>query len=294
MARVAAHPVGLVLIAIASVQFGAALAKGVFEEASPWTLAFLRAAVASVVLLAIARPRLGGRTVRDWLLVVAYGLSLSGMNLAIYLSFARIPIGVAVTLEFIGPLALAVVGSRRLIDLLWVALAAGGVALLGAFGADLDPLGVAFALLAGALWACYIALAGPLGTRWAGVGGLAVGSTLGALALVGPVLAMGGVGLGSPHVLLVGAAVALLSSVVPYALELNARRTIRASTFSILMSLEPAAAAVFAWLVLGEVLGYTELTAMAAVVAASVGAVRTAGRRGHGTQAAGNAGAQGA
>lgn len=277
-----ANPVVLVLVAIASVQFGASLAKGLFGVASPVTLAFLRGAIASLLLLAIARPRLSGRSASDWLLVTAYGLSLSGMNAAIYLSFARIPIGVAVTLEFLGPLALAVLGSRRLVDLAWVALAALGVTLLGSVPAQLDLAGAALALLAGVLWACYIALAGPVGRRWQGIDGLTTGSLIGAAALAWPGIAASGGALGSPRVWLVATLVALLSSVVPYALELTARRSIKASTFSILMSLEPAAAALFAWLVLGEWLGWVEWAAMGAVIVASIGAVRSARRRSDG------------
>ena len=273
------NPVVLVLISIASVQLGAAFGKGLFDVAAPATIAFLRIALASVVLVAISRPRLTGRSARDWAIVVAYGLALSGMNISIYYSFERIPIGVAVTLEFIGPLLLAVWGSRRPIDLLWVVLAGVGVALLGASPGSLDLVGVVLALLAGALWAAYIVIAGPVGRRWEGISGLSVGSTIGALALAIPGLMLAGDALGHPRVWLVATAVALLSSVVPYALELHARRVIKAATFSILMSLEPAAAALFAWVVLGEWLGWVEWLAMAAVVVASVGAVRTARRR---------------
>ncbi|MBK7820292.1 MAG: EamA family transporter [Tessaracoccus sp.] len=273
------NPVVLVLISIASVQLGAAFGKGLFDVAAPATIAFLRIALASVVLVAISRPRLTGRSARDWAIVVAYGLALSGMNISIYYSFERIPIGVAVTLEFIGPLLLAVWGSRRPIDLLWVVLAGVGVALLGASPGSLDLVGVVLALLAGALWAAYIVIAGPVGRRWEGISGLSVGSTIGALALAIPGLMLAGDALGHPRVWLVATAVALLSSVVPYALELHARRVIKAATFSVLMSLEPAAAALFAWVVLGEWLGWVEWLAMAAVVVASVGAVRTARRR---------------
>ena len=277
MSRV--NPVVLVLVAIASVQLGASFGKGLFDVAAPATIAFLRIALAGVVLVAISRPRLTGRTARDWAVVVAYGLALAGMNVSIYYSFERIPIGVAVTLEFIGPLLLAVWGSRRPIDLLWVVLAGVGVALLGASPGSLDLVGVVLALLAGALWAAYIVIAGPVGRRWEGISGLSVGSTVGALALAIPGLLLAGDALGHPRVWLVATAVALLSSVVPYALELHARRVIKAATFSILMSLEPAAAALFAWVVLGEWLGWVEWLAMAAVVVASVGAVRTARRR---------------
>ena len=273
------NPVVLVLVAIASVQLGAAFAKGIFTSAHPATLAFLRVAIATAIILVIARPRFTGRTGRDWLLVSGYALCLAGMNLSIYLSFARIPIGVAVTLEFLGPLLVAVFGSRRLMDLLWVGLAAAGVVLLGAMPVGLDPWGVAFALVAAACWGGYIALAGPVARRWEGLSALSVASLIGFILLAIPGLLLAGDALLRPGIWTTMAAVALLSTVVPYALELHARRTIGAATFGILMSLEPAAAAIFAFLVLRERLGWVELLAMALVIAASIGAVRSVARR---------------
>ncbi|MBB1484631.1 EamA family transporter [Tessaracoccus sp. MC1865] len=270
------RPVVLVLIAIASVQFGAAIAKSIFDSAHPVTLAFLRALIGAVIFLAFSRPRVTGRSGGDWLVVVAYGLCLSGMNMLIYLSFQRIPIGLAVTLEFVGPLALAVLGSRRLLDILWVSLAATGVVLLGAGPTVVDPLGLVFALAAGALWAGYIALAGPVGRRWEGMSGLTVGSLIGAAALAVPGTLLADGAFGDLRVLGVMAAVALLSTVIPYAMELQARRSLKAASFSILMSLEPAAAALFAWMVLGEWLRWPEWVAMACVIVASIGAIRTA------------------
>lgn len=269
------NPVVLVLIAIASVQFGASLAKGIFDTASPITLAFLRVAIGTAIFIAISRPRLTGRTGRDWLTVAAYGICLTGMNATIYLSFARIPIGVAVTLEFLGPLALAVLGTRRLLDLAWVGLAGVGVVLLGALPTDIDPVGIVLALTAGALWAGYIALAGPVGRRWEGISGLTVGSAFGMVLLAWPAVVYSGDAFATPKIWATMAAVALLSTVVPYGLELQARRSIKASTFGILMSLEPAAAAIFAWALLGEWLGIAEWAAMACVIVASVGAIRT-------------------
>lgn len=270
------RPVIFVLIAIASVQLGASVAKSIFDLAHPITLAFLRALIAAAILLPLARPRLRGRGAMDWLVVVGYGLCLSGMNALIYLSIERIPIGLAVTLEFVGPLALAVMGSRRLRDVLWVSLAAVGVVLLGLGPTDIDVLGMVLALAAGALWASYIALAGPVGRRWEGLSGLAVGSFVGGAALLIPGLVLAEHSLADARVLGVMALVAVLSTVVPYAMELQARRTLKAATFSILMSVEPAVAAVFAWLVLGEWLRWPEWVAMACVVAASIGAVRSA------------------
>ncbi|MDT9591796.1 EamA family transporter [Nocardioides zeae] len=267
--------VGLVLVGIASVQLGAAFAKGLFDEVSPTTIVWLRLLTSTIVLLAWARPQLRGRTRDDWLTVLGFGLSLGTMNWAIYQSFALIPIGVAVTIEFVGPLTLALVGSRRLRDLLWVGLAAAGVVLLGAEPADLDPVGVAWALLAGAAWAAYILLSARTGARWPGLDGLAVASLVATLPLTPYVLLAHGGQVLDTRILLVGLAVGLLSSVIPYSCELTALRTLPPSVFGILMSLEPAAAALAALLVLGELLTALQVAALACVVAAVAGATAT-------------------
>ncbi len=268
-------PVWLVLIGILSVQLGAAIAKDLFDVVSPTGMVWLRLVTSALVLGLLARPALRGRTRDDWLVVIAFGVTLGVMNWAIYQSFARIPLGIAVTIEFVGPLTLAVIGSRRPRDLLWVGLAAVGVLLLGLQPADVNLPGVLFALLAGAAWAAYILLSARTGTRWPGLDGLAVASVV-ATVLLTP-LALGGTGAGllDPTVLALGAAVGLLSSVIPYSCELTALRTIRPATFSILMSLEPAAAALAAILVLGEFLSGLQWLAVACVVAASIGATRS-------------------
>ncbi|WP_395694413.1 EamA family transporter [Nocardioides sp.] len=272
-----ASPVWLVLVGILSVQLGAGIAKSLFDEVDPTTMVWLRLATSAVVLLAIARPRLRGRSRTDWLVVLAFGLSLGTMNWAIYQAFARIPLGVAVTLEFVGPLTLAVVGSRRPRDLLWVALAGLGVALLGLGGGGTVTLaGVLFALLAGASWAAYILLSAQTGRRWPGLDGLALASLAATVALAPAAVAVGGADLLDPRILLLGALVGLLSSVIPYSCELVALRSLRPSVFSILMSLEPAAAALAGIVVLGEVLSAEQWLAMACVVVASVGATRSA------------------
>lgn len=278
--RPAIPPWLLVLGSILSVQVGAAIAKGLFGVVSPTTMVWLRLLTSTVVLLLIARPRLRGRTRRDWLVAVGFGTVLATMNWAIYHSFARIPLGLAVTIEFLGPLSVAVFGSRRARDLIWAGLAAVGVVLLGFGPAQLDWVGVGLAAAAGVAWAGYILLAARTGQSWQGVSGLAVASTV-AVGLVSvPLLLEGGAAdLGGVNVWLIGAAVGLLSSVVPYSLELHALRAMPARTFGILMSLEPAAAALTALVLLSEKLGWLEWLAIACVVFASVGATRSRGTR---------------
>jgi inner membrane transporter RhtA len=268
-------PVWLVVWGIISVQVGAAIAKDLFHLVPPTALVWLRLFTSAVILLIMARPRLPGHSRRDWLIVLGFGVSLMTMNWAIYQSFARIPLGIAVTIEFLGPLAVAVIGSRRLRDLIWVLLAATGVALLGASRATLSLAGVGFALLAGLGWACYILLSAQTGRRWPGLTGLALASMVGAIALVPPAILDAGSRLLNPTVLALGVAVGLLSSVIPYSFELMALRRIPPRVFSILMSLEPAAAALAAMIVLGEILTLIQWLAMACVVIASIGATST-------------------
>ncbi|MBF4763072.1 EamA family transporter [Nocardioides islandensis] len=237
-------------------------------------MVWLRLATSSVVLLAWARPALRGRSRADWLTVVAFGVTLGAMNWSIYQAFARIPLGLAVTFEFAGPLVLAVVMSRRARDLAWVGLAAVGVALLGLEKTELDLAGVAFALAAGGAWAAYILLSAQTGRRWAGLDGLAMASVVATVMLTPAAVPSGGSDLVDPQILLLGAAVGLLSSVVPYSAELMALRTIRPDVFSILMSLEPAAAALAGIVVLQEFLTPVQWVAVGAVMVASVGATR--------------------
>lgn len=267
--------VWLVLGGIVSVQFGAAIAKQLFPLVPPTAMVWLRLVTSALVFLVVVRPRLRGRTRDDWAVALLFGVSLATMNWAIYQSFARIPLGLAVTIEFLGPLAVAVVGSRRPRDLVWVLLAGLGVALLGLSRTRLDVVGVLFALLAGAGWACYILLSARTGRRWSGVSGLVVASLVGAVALAPPAVVEAGARLLDPRVLLLGLAVGLLSSVIPYSLELTALRRIPPRVFGILMSLEPAVAALAAMLLLAEFLSPVQWVAMACVVVASVGATRT-------------------
>ncbi len=273
-------PVWLVLVGILSVQFGAVVSKGLFGEIPPVGMVFLRLLTSSLILLAFARPRLRGRPVTDWRPVLALGFALGAMNWAFYESFARIPLGVAVTIEFAGPLLIAAVGSRRPRDLVWVGLAALGITLFGVglFSVGptkIDALGFGLALLAGACWALYIVSTAATGRRWAGVEGLAVASTIATLAIAPFAVVAAGELLLEPRLLVLGALVGLLSSVVPYSLEMVALRTMPTRVFGILMSLEPAAAALVAAVVLSEFLTPLQLLAMACVTAASVGATRT-------------------
>jgi inner membrane transporter RhtA len=268
-------PIWLVLAGIASVQFGAAVAKHLFDQIEPTAMVWLRLATSSLVLLTLARPRVRGRARADWVTVLAFGVILGTMNWAIYQAFARIPLGLAVTFEFAGPLVLAVVMSRRARDLVWVALAALGVGLLGFEKTGLDLAGIGFALLAGAAWAAYILLSAQTGRRWPGLDGLAMASVVATVLLAPLAIPEGGADLTDPTILLLGAAVGLLSSVIPYSAELMALRRIRPGVFSILMSLEPAAAALAGMLVLQEFLSAVQWVAVAAVMVASVGATRS-------------------
>ena len=272
----AVSPIWLVLLGILSVQFGAGVAKSLFDEISPTTIVWLRLATSSIILVALARPALRGRTRRDWYVVLGFGVALGTMNWSIYQAFARIPLGVAVTLEFVGPLTLAVLGSRRPRDLLWVALAALGVGLLGlGGGGSLTTAGVLFALLAGGCWAAYILLSAQTGRRWPGFDGLALASVVATVLLTPAAIGTGGSDLLDPRILALGALVGLLSSVIPYSCELVALRSLRPAVFSILMSLEPAAAALAGMVVLGEFLTAEQWLAMTCVVVASVGATRS-------------------
>jgi inner membrane transporter RhtA len=268
--------VWLVLAGIASVQLGAAVAKDLFDRVDPTALVWLRLTASAALLGLLARPRLRGRSRQDWRVVACFALTLALMNWAIYQSFARLPLGVAVTIELIGPLAVALAGSRRARDLLWVALAGLGVVALGWQRTDLDLLGVAYAGVAGAAWAAYILLSAQTGRRWPGLEGLSVASTGAAVLLAPFALVTDLPGILDPRVLALGALIGLLSSVIPYSFELIALRSLPPAVFGILMSLEPAAAALAALLVLGEVLDPVQWLAIFCVVAASAGATRFA------------------
>jgi len=267
----------LVLGAVTSVQFGSAIAKGLFDEVGVGGTVFLRVFTAAIVLALIWRPPLRGLSRRELVVAVLFGISLAGMNLAFYSALDRIPLGIAVTLEFVGPLGVAVFGSRRPLDLAWVALAAAGILLLSDFGgAGLDGLGVALALLAGAFWAAYILLSVRAGQAFPGGSGLALAMLVATVPLAPIGIAEGGADLLAPAVLAVGIAVGMMSSAIPYTLELEALRRMPAGVFGVLMSLEPAVAATAGFIILGEDLAAREIVAILLVVAASAGAARGA------------------
>ena len=269
----------LVLGAIASVQFGSAIATTLFARIGPGGAVALRLVAASVVLMIIWRPSLRARTRRELLLAALFGGVLAGMNLAFYEAIQRIPLGIAVTIEFVGPLAVAVAGSRRRLDLLWVALAAAGiVGLMKGDSHSLNTLGVVLALTAGGLWGAYILVNARVGKTFAGGTGLAIAMCVASVVVLPVGIAQGGAQLVQPQMLLVGAAVGMLSSAIPYTFEMEALRRIATSVFGVLMSLEPAVAALAGFIVIGQSLSGRELIGIALVVVASVGA-STAARR---------------
>lgn len=284
-------PVILVLIGIVSVQFGAGIAKTLFDQASPTTVVWLRLATAAVLLLLIVRPRLRHRSRQDWGVVVGYGTALAVMNWSFYQALGTVALGLAVTLEFLGPLTVAVLGSRRRRDLIWAGLAAIGVALLGTERSGFDLRGLIFIAIAAAAWAAYILLSQHTGARWEGLDGLAIACTIAAV-LITPLLI--GVGpaqghlsdLDNAHIWIAGLGIGVLSSVIPYSCELVALRSLRPSVFGVLMSLEPAAAAMAGVIVVGEHLVGVQWVAMACVIAASIGAARGARDSGPATEVA--------
>lgn len=267
----------LLLGSMGSVQFGAAFATTLFDQAGPGGVVFLRLALSGVILIAIARPSVRGRSRSDVLSAIAFGLVLGGMNWSFYQALDRLPLGIAVTIEFLGPLAVAVAGSRRALDALWIALAGGGVVLLALRGshAGVTGLGIGLVLIAAACWAGYILLAQRVGSAFSGLDGLAIALGVGTLLTLPAGLTQGGSALGHPAVLAGGLAVALLSSLIPYSLEIIALRRLRSSVFGLLMSLEPAIAALAGVLVLSQPLSGVLLIAIAMVITASVGTTLT-------------------
>jgi inner membrane transporter RhtA len=288
-------PASLLIFGMITVQLGAALAKNLFGALGPAGIVFLRISFAALALLAMWRPwralgrrgataaasgaaRSPGARRSAYLAVVLFGLVLGLMNFTFYSAIARIPLGVAVTVEFVGPLGVAVAGSRRALDVLWVVLAAGGIVLLaplGALGATpLDTVGLLLALGAGFLWAMYILLTARVGRAFSGGASLSIAMAIGAVLLLPIGVAQAGGALLDPSLLLLGAGVALLSSVIPYSLELVALRRMSTSAFGVFMSLEPAIATLVGWLVLREALELRTILALILVTTAAIGATR--------------------
>ena len=264
---------GLVLAAACSVQVGAAVAKSLFSALGPPGVVFLRLLFGSIALWAIARPELRGRTRRELGLVVALGIVLVSMNLSFWESLERLPLGVAVTVEFLGPLAIAVIGSRRPLDLVWVALAASGVALLADSGGHTtSTLGLVLAATAGVFWALYILLGIRVGQAFTGATGLAPAMALGAVHVAPWGIVSAGHHLRDPQLVGAGVGVGLLSSALPWSLELEAMRRLPSHVFGIVLSLEPAVAALTGFVFLHEHLHARAWFAIVLVVAASAGA----------------------
>jgi inner membrane transporter RhtA len=267
-----------VLTGATSIQFGAAIAATLFDDLGPGGTSLLRLGFAALVLLAVWRPDPRAYTRAQLALAVVFGLALGAMNLSFYEALDRIPLGIAVTIEFAGPLAVAVLGSRRPLDLVWAALAAAGIVLLAdPGGGGLDGIGLLFILIAAACWALYIVLAQRAGRVFTGGRGLALACVVAALIPVAPGIVQGGGALLEPRFLALGLAVALMSSVIPYSLETEALRRVPAGVFGVLMSLEPAIAALAGFLVLGQSLGARDLVAIALVIVASIGVTRQGG-----------------
>ena len=267
----------LVLGGTVSVQVGAAVAFDLFDELGPAGAVLLRVGFAALVLMALWRPRVRGESRRALQMAALFGFVLAAMNLSFYAGLERVPLGIAVTLEFVGPMGVAIAGSRRPRDLLWVALAAGGILLLAPdLGGSLDLLGAGLCRLAGGFWASYIVLSERVGREFAGGHGLALALVVGTVLLLPGGLAAGGGELLRPELLATGFALAMLSSAIPYSLELEALRHMPKATFGVMMSLEPAVAVLVGFVALGQDLQASELVAIAMVVAASAGALRSA------------------
>src|SRR5438309_4254639 len=263
---------------IASVQVGATVARQLFPYLGPTCTVFVRVFFGALILLAIARPGLRRLSAAQWRQVVPFGLIIAGMNLCFYQSIARIPLGIAVTIEFLGPLGVAIAGSRKARDFVWAAMAAAGVAMLSLTGGSVTPLGVLFALGAAAGWASYIVLGQRVGRLVAGPDGLALALTVGGLALAPFGILGAGTRLLDARNLGTGMLVAVLSSAIPFSLEYAALRRLSSRLFGILMSIEPAMGAAAGFVFLGQRLTLRDLVAIALVMVASGGATLTAPR----------------
>lgn len=271
---------GLVVGGLVCQEVGAATAILLFPAVGAGGMVMLRLVFSAIVLLLIARPRMRGRTRGDWLTVGAFGVAIAAMNLLFYEALSRIPLGPAVTIEVLGPLVLSVVISRRASAWLWAVLAVAGVLMLSGGGfAGLDPLGVLFAAGAGAMWVAYILCSARTGRAFAKLDGLAIAMSIGAVLSLPLGIAAAGSALLVPLNLGLGLAVAVLSSTIPYALELLALRRLPAATFSILMALAPGIAALAGLVLLAQQLAVLQWVGIGFVIVAGIGAVRAAAPR---------------
>jgi inner membrane transporter RhtA len=274
-------PIGAMVLAMLSVQSGAAIAKRLFPMVGSEGATTLRLVISAALMVVVWRPWKARITRANALPLIGYGLALGIMNLTFYLALRTIPLGIAVAIEFVGPLTVALMQSRRPIDFLWVGLAAAGLLLLlpiGGLSKGLDPVGVGFALVAGVCWALYIVFGQKAGAEHGGRT-VALGSLIAALLVTPFGVARAGAGLIDPHVLPIGLAVALLSSAIPYSLEMFALTRVPTRVFGTLMSLEPAIGAMTAFLIIGERLSPIQLLAIALVIAASAGVVAVGERK---------------
>jgi len=279
-ARSGATPAVLLVIAgLACQEIGASIAVLLFPQTGPLGMVMLRLVFSALLLLMIARPRLRGHSRADWKAVALFGLVLAGMNGLFYLALERLPLGVTVTIEVLGPLVLSIVASRRASAWLWAGLALAGVVALGGGGWDrLDPLGVLFALGAAASWAGYILASARVGRAFPKLDGLALAMAFGAILALPFGILDAGAALLRLELVALGAVVAVLSSTIPYAFELIALRRLPAAAFAIMMSLAPATAALAGFVFLGQNMTWLELVGIALVIAASIGAVRSSAR----------------
>ncbi len=269
----------LVIAGLACQEVGASLAVLLFPQVGPLGMVMLRLVFSAVVLLLIARPPVRGHSRRDWSSVALFGLVLALMNSLFYLALERLPLGVTVTIEVLGPLVLSIVAARRASAWLWALLALAGVVALGGGGWDrLDPLGVLFALGAAGSWAFYILASARVGRAFPKLDGLALAMSVGALLSLPFGIVDAGAALLRVEIVALGAAVAMLSSTIPYAFELIALRRLPAAAFAILMSLAPATASLAGFIFLGQHMTWLEIAGIALVIAASIGAVRSSAR----------------
>jgi len=270
--------VGMLLISMVSYQIGASLAKHLFPQVGAEGATAYRLVLSAVMLLLWQRPWRRFGTRRDWRALWGYGLSMGAMNLVFYMSLRTIPLGIAVALEFTGPLVLAVFGSRRLLDFVWIALVVVGLALLLPLQEQaqaLDPVGVMYALAAGVGWALYIVLGQKAGAAY-GADAVTLGTSIGALLVIPFGVVHAGSAMLSPALLPYALGVAVLSSALPYSLEMIALTRLPARTFSTLLSLEPAIAAVTGVMFLQERLTLLQWLAIAAIIVAAAGTARSA------------------